>query len=392
MHAVNTILFDIFIMITASLFVRETFGRFKLPIVAGEIIAGAVIGPYILGWVSANEVIEALATLGILVLMFNVGHETRLSDMAKVGKCAVLVGLFGVLVPLGFGFTGFYFLGYNTLVSLFMGTAMVATSVGITARVLSDMGVLSKKSSQIILGAAIFDDILGLMVLALVSGLSKGKFQPLEFGILFLEAVLFVVFFTAIGTKIAGRVGHSIANLLHNEESVFYIGLSFLIGLSLLAEFIGLASIIGAFLAGIVLSESEKTRAAFPLQEPLEHLGKFFVPFFFLVMGTKLNLVQLFSPKTLGILLFCIILAVISKIIGSVIGTWNYDWKTRIQTGIGMIPRGEVGIVVGTLGLSLGIINQDLYGVVIGMSIMTTLIVPPLLNVAHKDKQKVTKL
>lgn len=316
-------------------------------------------------------------------MLFAVGLETRMGDMVEVGRPAILVGLFGVIVPLGLGFASFQIVGYDTIQSLFMGTAMVATSVGITARVLGDMGLIRHRVSRIILGAAILDDILGLLVLSIVASLAKGGFNYVELTILIVEAVFFVLFFTTIGPRLAGRYVEKFLAKLRISEAPFVLGVIVVLGASVLAEYIGLAAIIGAFLAGIVLSEETQF---LELEKEFKQVGNLLIPFFFVVMGTKFNIFGLFQPAVLKVLAFTVVVAVIGKMLGGAMGTFRMGWKTMLQTGIGMVPRGEVGIVVGTLGLSLHIIDQTFYGVVIGMSILTTLIVPPLLSIVFKGE------
>ena len=382
------ILLNLFIIFTAAKIFAEIFTRIKQPIVIGELIAGAVIGAHGLGLIAETPINDAMAELGVIFLLFLVGLETRMDDMREVGRPAILVGFFGVLIPLAMGYVLYSQLGYDSIRSLFMGTAIVATSIGITARVLGDMGLLKHRTSRIILGAAILDDILGLLVLALVSSLARGGFNYFEFAILIIEAVLFVLFLTTLGPKLAGRHIHKFIDRLHISEGSFAIGIILVLGLSVMAEYIGLAAIIGAFLAGIVLSE---TKDFLDLQKKFQPVGNLLIPIFFVVMGTKFNLLGLFAPSTLVLLMLTFVVAVISKMIGSALGTIGLGFKTMLQTGIGMVPRGEVGIVVGTIGLSLGVIGQDLYGIVLGMSILTTVVVPPLLSIVFKKEKRTQK-
>lgn len=377
------ILLHLLIMFTAAKIFGELFTRIKQPIVIGELIAGAVIGAHGLGWITVTPVNDAIAELGVIILLFLVGLETKMDEMAEVGRPAVLVAFLGVIFPLAFGFGAFKLMGHTDIRSIFMGTAMVATSVGITARVLGDMGMIKHRVSRIILGAAVLDDILGLMVLAVVAGISKGGFNVVEFVILVSEAIFFVAFFTLIGPRLAAAHIHKLFARLHVEEAPFAIGIILCFGLSVVAEYIGLAAIIGAFLAGIVLSETAEFH---DLNEKFKPLGNLLVPFFFVVMGTKFDIVGLLQPSNLAILGITVFLAIIGKMIGSALGTMNMGARVMLQTGIGMVPRGEVGIVVGTLGLSLGVINEDLYSVVLGMSILTTVIVPPLLSLAFRSE------
>lgn len=369
-------------MFAAAKIVGEIFLRLKQPVVIGELLAGALIGAHGLGLVTASPVTDAIAELGVIMLLFMVGLETRIEDLVAVGKPSILVGIFGVIVPLAIGFGGFVAIGYKITPALFMGTAMVATSIGITARVLGDLGLIKHKVSRIILGAAILDDVLGLIILALVSNLGQPGFNYAEFAVLIVEAALFILFLTTLGPRLAGKHYRSLTRF-KQHDATFAAAIVLVLGFSVLAEYIGLAAIIGAFLAGIVLSE---VKEFYHVEQEFKPLAGFLVPFFFVVMGTKFDVIGLLQPQNLALLAFTMFLAVIGKMIGSAVGTYQLGFKTMLRTGIGMIPRGEVGIVVGTLGLSVGVIDQNLYGIVLGMSILTTVIVPPMLTRAFKSE------
>lgn len=379
------IILDLFLMFAAAKVLGEVFVRLRQPAVLGELLAGAILGSYILGIIEISPIYEALAELGVIFLLFQVGLETRISDLREVGAPAVLVGIFGVFVPFAIGWFGFRLLGYPHLESLFIGTALVATSVGITARVLRDMDYLKLKPSRIILGAAILDDILGLMILALVISLVKGSFNWIEFLVLVLEATAFIVFLLRIGTLIARERAPSIVGKLKISDASFAFAIVLCLGLSMLAEYIGLAAIIGAFMAGIVLAE---TREHFELEEKFSPVGSFLTPFFFVIMGTHIDITAFTNPQTIFIIVFVVLLAVASKVIGSVLGAWKQGLRTALQTGVGMIPRGEVGIIIAGLGLSLKVIDPAIYTVVVSMSILTTIIAPPLIKLVYPPKEE----
>ncbi len=372
-------------MFTAAKILGELFVRMRQPAVLGELLAGAILGSYVLGIIESSPIYEALAELGVIFLLFQVGLETRTSDLREVGAPAVLVGVFGVLIPFAVGWWGFRLLGYPQLESLFVGTALVATSVGITARVLKDMDYLKLKSSRIILGAAILDDILGLMILALVVSLVKGAFNWIEFLILVLEAIAFVVFLLRIGPLIARKGAPSIVHRLKISDAAFAFAIVLCLGLSMLAEYIGLAAIIGAFMAGIVLAE---THEHFELQQKSSPVGSFLTPFFFVLMGTHIDITAFTNPQTILIIVLVLLLAVLTKIVGSILGTFREGFRIALQTGIGMIPRGEVGIIIAGLGLSLKVIEPPIYTVVVSMSILTTVMAPPLIKLVYPPKEE----
>jgi len=377
------VILGLFLMFTAAKIAGELFMRLKQPPVIGELLAGALIGAHALGLIQPSEVYEVIAELGVIILLFSVGLETKMDELAEVGLPAVLVGLFGVLVPLGLGFLGVKGLGFSNITALFIGTAMIATSVGITARVLADMGLIQHRVSRIILGAAILDDILGLMVLAVVTSLAKQSFDVVQFSVLAFEAVFFVAFLTFFGTRLAERHG-SLLKVLRISEAPYAFSIVLFLGLSVLAEYIGLAAIIGAFLAGLVLAETEEE---FALHQKVRPLYSFMVPFFFVMMGTQVDFGAFLNLDILKLILIVVALAVIGKIVGAAMGTFFLGLRSMLQAGVGMVPRGEVGMVVALIGLNLGVITSDIYTAVVAMSLLTTIIAPPLIKIAFKGEK-----
>jgi Kef-type K+ transport system membrane component KefB len=376
------IVLDLFVMFASAKVLGEVCVRLKQPTVVGSLLAGVLLGPHVLEWIHPSEVYEAIAELGVIVLLFSVGLETKVRDLAEVGLPAVLVGTFGVLIPLGMGYGAMRWMGYGNVESLFIGTAILATSVGISARVLAEMGLIQHRVSRIVLGAAILDDILALMVLAGVKGMAKGKLDYAELTILSIEAILFVTFLVFVGTRLAERHG-GLLGRLKIARAPFAFSLAFCLGLSVLAEYIGLAAIIGAFMAGIVLAELDER---YLLEDKVQPVSDFLVPYFFVVMGTHVDLRAFLDPDTLMVILVVMLVAVASKIIGSLMGTFRMGLRIGLQTGVCMVPRGEVGIVVGLIGLGLGTMSEDVYTVVVSMSILTTLVAPPLIKVLFKGE------
>src|SRR3990172_2799996 len=360
------VILGLFLMFTAAKIAGEVFMRLKQPPVIGELLAGALIGAHALGLSQPSEVYEVIAELGVIILLFSVGLETKMDELAEVGLPAVLVGLFGVLVPLGLGFLGVKVLGFSNITALFIGTAMIQHRV-----------------SRIILGAAILDDILGLMVLAVVTSLAKQSFDVVQFSVLAFEAVFFVAFLTFFGTRLAERHG-SLLKVLRISEAPYAFSIVLFLGLSVLAEYIGLAAIIGAFLAGLVLAETEKE---FALHQKVRPLYSFMVPFFFVMMGTQVDFGVFLNLEILKLILIVVALAVIGKIVGAAMGTFFLGLRSMLQAGVGMVPRGEVGMVVALIGLNLGVIASDIYTAVVAMSLLTTIIAPPLIKIAFKGEK-----
>ncbi|MCX6638025.1 MAG: cation:proton antiporter, partial [Acidobacteria bacterium] len=234
----------------------ELLERLGQPGIVGEILAGVILGPGVLAWISPNDLLKTLADLGVMFLLFRVGLEVKPSELLRIGGTAAVVATVGVIVPFFLGWLILAAWGAPRIEAIFVGAAMVATSVGITAQVLSSKGLLQERSSQIILAAAVIDDVLGLLVLALVSGMARGSVNPIEIGLTTLMAVAFVVLVAKWGNRTVGRIVPRVQASLRVAEGEFALALIFLFALSLLAIWIGVAAIVGAFLAGMALAES----------------------------------------------------------------------------------------------------------------------------------------
>jgi Kef-type K+ transport system membrane component KefB len=307
------------------------------------------------------------------------------------------------------GYALLILLGGTTVVAMFIGAAMVATSIGITARVLKDMDLLQSKEARIILGAAIVDDILGLIVLTIVSGLAGGTLSLYNIAIIVTETVLFIGILLFLGKRIVDRVSgiktvdqsrlRSHKWALHyrtfNEKkdlldrSTSRYGMVFMVlivcfGLSALAMYIGLAAIIGAFFAGLLFAGRRITE---DMETQIRPVTMFFVPFFFVVMGTKVVFNEAFMPY-LPLTIAMIALAIVGKLVGGAVGTLNHGKRSALLVGAGMVPRGEVGIIVAMVGLETGIIDQGLFTAIVLMSIVTTLWAPPLIKIANRIDKK----
>ena len=259
------------LVFAAAKFLAEVFERLGQPGIVGEILAGVLIGPQVLGWLAPNELLSTLSDLGVMFLLFRVGLEVKASELMKVGGTALLVAVAGVVVPFvaGWGICALW--GEPRLESIFTGAAMVATSVGITAQVLASRGLLDKRASRVILTAAVVDDVLGLIVLALVSGVAKGAVNYLSIGLTAGLALGFTFLVARFGTRTVRRVMPRVHAGLRLAESEFALAMTLLFALSVLAVYAGVAAIVGAFLAGMALSQTAEGRVT-ELTKP-EHAG-----------------------------------------------------------------------------------------------------------------------
>jgi len=382
---VGNLLFNFFIIFTAAKILGELSVRLKMPPIIGELAAGVLLGNYVLGIISnTDHVLMSFAELGVIFLMFYVGLEIRVKDLFAVGRTAILVGILGVIFPLIFGLGSMLLIGRDIIESLFIATAILATSVGISVKVLQDLGLIKHKVAYIILGAAVLDDILALIVLALVKGLAKGQFQVAEFVLLVIESLVFVGFLTLWGPKLTRKTRRWVEKL-NIPEGPFVLSVILCLGLAELADIIGLAAIIGSFMAGIMIDE---LAGVYDLERKIKYVNEFLLPFFFVMMGTHLDPRSFLAPNLLFLTLFVTVIAVISKMLGAAFACWKEDRQTRIQIGVCMVPRGEVGIIVGLVGLNLHTISHDIYTVVLGMSLLTTIIAPPLIIMAFRRRRR----
>ena len=372
------ILLDLFIMLAAAKLMAEVFERLKQPAVVGEILAGVIIGPSVLMWVAPTDIINVLAEFGVIFLLFNVGLETKPQAIFSVGKRALTVGVLGVLLPFVAGYFIAIAWGGLFVEAMFIGAAMVATSVGITARVLGSMGLLDAPTARIILGAAVIDDILGLIILSLVSAVSQGSVSYAGLAKTAAAAILFTVFVALIGSRLINRLAPFVKRL-HLGKPFFTLGLILCLGLSLASIYVGVAAIIGAFLAGMALAEA--TEDNHKMHTRTSGVTEFLVPFFLVNIGMQLNLQVFREPSVVIFAIVLTLIAVITKFVGCGVGAYGLSRREMAQVGIGMVPRGEVGIVVAQIGLGLGVIDPKFFASVLFMAVATTLIAPPFIKI-----------
>ncbi|HZP63484.1 MAG TPA: cation:proton antiporter [Terriglobales bacterium] len=375
-------LLELFAVFVSAKVVGEIFERFRLPSVLGEILAGVVLGPYALGIIEPSNIIYSVAEIGAIFLLFRAGLEISPGDLIRVGGKAMQVAVVGGLLPFLLGFVYLKLRGDTSSEAVFVGAAMVATSVGITARVLADLGVLSTETARVILGAAVFDDIIGMVLLAVVSGFANGGVPRWpHLAILAGEAAGFAMFMIYVAPRIVRRMEPRVEHLSTQNASLV-IALAICLLLSWLAARIGMAAIIGAFFAGLVFAEYAPQWNLVPR---VAGITEFLSPFFFFAIGARLNL-KLFTGNILvaaGVISF---LAIISKILGCGLPLLSEGWETAIRVGVGMLPRGEVALIVALVGLQSGIVLQSTYAIVVFMTAVTTLIAPPILRYLFRQE------
>lgn len=381
MHHASDILVTLFVVFIAAQLGGEIAQRLKLPSVVGEITAGCVIGPSLLGLITPEQIavgtpLDVLAEIGVVLLLFSVGLETRLEDLKKVGKVAFLVGVLGVVVPLGMGSLWAHGSGFSWDKSLFVAAAFVATSAGITARVLQELHALQRIESKVILGAAVIDDILAMLLLGVVVSLQGGGgFDPAHLLVVLAGAIGFIAVIGWGGTRVM-RWNSTWLDKPRDPHSPLMIVLAMCLGLAYLSTLFGLAAIIGAFLAGMIASETQQRHA---LEKQMMPLLALLTPFFFVVTGSKIDLHELANADALGMLAVITVIAIVSKLIGGWLGSLSLGKRSATIIGFGMVPRGEVGVVIASLGLAAGVFSNRIYAVIVAMSLLTAMITPPML-------------
>ncbi|MEO7502250.1 MAG: cation:proton antiporter [Gemmatimonadaceae bacterium] len=349
--------------------------RFGQPSVVGELVAGIILGKSLLGIVDPSDpIIHALAELGVIVLLFEIGLHTDIRALLRVGGEAMAVAVVGVVLPFGLGYGVCTMLGLATLQSIVAGAALTATSIGISARTLSDLGQLRSSEGQIVLGAAVIDDVIGLVILSVVGGIVSGvSLSFLGIAGTTSIAVGFIAVALILGSLVVPPVFRFI-DRLEASGTLGVAGLAFAFLLAWLASLAGSATIIGAFAAGILLHNTPQ-RAR--IESSTTTLGLFFVPIFFAVVGAEVALGAFSDLKVLAVGLALLAVALVGKVAAGYAPFWFKARKLLI--GVAMIPRGEVGLIFATMGLTTGVLTSELFSAVTMMVLATTLLTPPLL-------------
>lgn len=380
LHAAGHLL-EIFMLFVLAQLCGQLSSRLHQPAVLGYIFAGILLGPSAFDIVHENEALDTLAELGAVLLLFVVGLEVKLRDILKVGKQAALVACIGMVLPfmLAYGFG--HMMGIDQMATLFLATAITATSVGITASVLQELQVLSRFYTRIILGAAIIDDILSLLLLSVVSGVKEAG--ALEWWPVLKMSAMSIGFVVAIGFAVPFVKKINLGKLPFT--SPFAVVLSVALGAAGMASLVGLAPIVGAFLAGMLFAEVEDE---YDLLESIGYLEAFLVPLFFAVVGDRLDLAVLFDPYVIRLGLGFVAIAFFAKLVAG-IGAWSNGPVNAAIVGVGMTPRGEVVLVVAALALTLGAFSQKEYAIAVMMVLVTTIVAPmilrPLIKYAERD-------
>lgn len=370
------LLLDLTLMLVMAKIAAEIFDRLHIPVVIGEIGVGIVLGPSLLGWVRAGDIVFFLAEIGVIVLLAQVGMETDIDELRRVGRSSLSVGLIGVIAPMALGYFAATALGEPTNTALFVGAALTATSIGITARVFGDLRALSTQEARTVLGAAVTDDVLGLIILTVVTRIvQQGSVDFATVSSTIGLAVGFLVVAGVIGLFVFPELMRRIGSVTKSSSTIPVVGISLILAFSVLADLANLAPIIGAFVAGLGL---RKVAVHERIERDLSSLGQIFVPVFFLYIGISTDVSSMLDGRVLLVAGLLSVLAIAGKLVSALgaLGTTS----DKLVIGFGMMPRGEVGLIFATIGLSVGALNDELYGSILVVVLFTTLIAPPLLR------------
>ncbi|EKV01742.1 Kef-type K+ transport system, membrane component [Leptolyngbya sp. PCC 7375] len=411
-----SVLLSLIVIYLAAKIGGELCARVNLPSVLGELVGGVIVGISALNLVvfpegaepvhsmlmdfvqltanldpdalltifkSQSEVISVLAEIGVIILLFEIGLESDLKELIRVGPQAAVVAVVGVVVPFVAGTVGLIALfNVSTIPAVFAGAALTATSIGITAKVLAELQTLSSREGQIIIGAAVLDDVLGIIVLAVVASLAKtGEIEITNVIFLIIGAAVFLVGSILVG-RLLSPLFVALVDNMQTRGQVLISSLVFAFVLSYIAAAIQLEAILGAFAAGLILAETSKRKE---LEEQISPIADMLVPVFFVTVGahTDISVLNPLNPANregLVIASFLVVVAILGKIITG-FTVFGQDGINRMAIGVGMIPRGEVGLVFAGVGAASGVLSESLDAAIIVMVILTTFIAPPLLRI-----------
>jgi len=392
------IIIGVGILLFAAKLMAELFLRLKLPIVLGELLAGMIIGPFALGsflvlngepLLTIGPEIRVLGEIGAIVILFMAGLEMTPREFIKGGKASFVVGTFGVIIPFFAGLMAFQMFGFDALQSMMIATALTATSIAISVQVLNEFGKIKTPEARLIIGAAVVDDILAIAVLSVVSSLATGEggidqLDITEVTITILKVLGFFAIMLIVAVVAMPRI--VTPRLWKAKGSIEGIATASFFGAAALAGAIGLSPIVGAFAVGMALSTSK-------VLDKIEHyasrIGLIFAPLFFAIIGAQVD----FREVNLEILMLSgiiIVIAVVTKYFGCGLPAWFFLKNKRqgMRVGIGMISRGEVGLIVAGVGISSGILTSDVYSTIVIMVVVTTIITPIWLKIEYRKKQK----
>jgi Kef-type K+ transport system membrane component KefB len=371
------VILEVFVIFVAAKLAAELFVRLQLPAIAGELLVGVLLGPHVADAIKINEATTALSELGVVVLLFTVGLETPLSELLSRGRSSLVASVAGIVAAGLSGALVFRLFGVGTREALLAGTALAASSVGVAARVFQDLRLVATPPARVVLGAAVVDDVVVLALFPLVQGFGTHGASPGGAVVGVAGALAFVIIVAVVGSRLAGRHA-GILEAPRVRRSPFVLALAFCLGMAALAERVGLAALVGAFLAGMTLAG---TRDRYELDRRMLPLFDFLVPFFFVITAAQMDPGRIASGGAGQAVTLCAV-TLVAKFAGCGGGALGLDVRGRLQVGAGMIPRNEVTLVVASAGLASGTIGPRVFAVLGAAVLVSTLTAPLVLRLA----------
>jgi monovalent cation:proton antiporter-2 (CPA2) family protein len=369
------LVFQLAIILIASKIAGDISVRLGQPSVLGKLLIGIVLGPSILGIISNTEILQELSQIGVILLMFIAGLETDTKEFKRTGKASTYVGIAGIIAPFGLGYLAGVMIGLPPIESVFLGLLLSATSVSISVQALKEMGKLKSKEGTTILGAAVIDDVLVIVALAFVLSFAGGE---VNLGIVVLKKFLF---FAAAGLLAWKAVPWLLKKFapLRVTESVISAALIICFIYAYLAEYAGVAAIIGAYIAGVAISLTAYKHEVFEKVETISY--SIFVPVFFTSIGVSAEFTGI--SDNLWLIIWLTILAILSKLIGSALGAKlaGFNWISSLGVGAAMVSRGEVALIIAAIGLETSLLSKEMFAVIVVVVLITTIVTPPMMKI-----------
>lgn len=374
------LIFQLAIILLASKLAGDLSVKLRQPAVLGKLLIGIILGPAVLGLITRTDTLEEISQIGVILLMFIAGLETDTQEFKRSGKASAYVGLAGIVVPLGIGYWVGIMLGMSTLNAVFLGLLLSATSVSISVQALKELGHLKSREGTTILGAAVIDDVVVIIALAFVMSMAGGD---IDLGIMVLKKVLFFAGAILVGWKIVPWILRRFAPL-KVTEAVVSAGLVICFLYAYMAEYTGVAAIIGAYAAGVAIS---LTNYKHEVTEKVETISyAVFVPVFFTSIGVKVEFEGISSQ--IGLIAGLSIVAILTKLIGAAIGAKaaGFNWRSAMGIGAAMVSRGEVALIIAAIGQEAGLVDGQMFAVLVVVVLITTIVTPPMMKLFFKQK------
>ncbi|WP_217557629.1 cation:proton antiporter [Paenibacillus sp. GbtcB18] len=374
------LIFQLAIILLASKLAGDISVRLGQPSVLGKLLVGIVLGPNLLGVVTNTDVLQEISQIGVILLMFIAGLETDTEEFKRTGKASGYVGVAGIIVPFGLGYFAGILLNQSPLEASFLGLLLSATSVSISVQALKEMGKLKSREGTTILGAAVIDDVLVIIALAFLMSMAGGD---VNLGMIVVKKVAFFAVALLLAWKAVPWILKKFAPL-RVTETVITAALIICFGYAYLAEYTGVAAIIGAYIAGVAISLTNYKHEVF---EKVETIGySIFVPVFFTSIGVTVQFQGISS--SIGLIVILSLLAIATKLAGSAIGARlaGFKWRSSLAIGAAMVSRGEVALIIAAIGQESGLLSAEMFAVIVVVVLVTTIVTPPMMKLFFSEK------